>query len=93
MSTALNHSLKAVRNDDTLFIFYFSFMKKILISTLAVVTVVLLSSCDMPGQKDEKKTDSMKMPMDNAMMKKDDTTSDGMMQADVKVEGGAMIEK
>ncbi len=83
-------------------------MKKILISTLAVATVVLLSSCDIPGQKDEKKTDSM-MPMENAMMKddsamkkqdtddammkKDDTVSDGMMKADVKVDGGAMMQK
>lgn len=84
-------------------------MKKILISTLAVATVVLLSSCDIPGQKDEKKTDAM-MPAENtmmrdadammkkegaddSMMKQDDTTADGMMKADVKVEGGAMMQK
>ncbi len=89
--------------------FIFSFMKKILISTLAVASIVLFSSCTMPGQKEEKKTDAM-MPAENtmmrdadammkkedadeAMMKKDDTTADGMMKADVDVESGAMMQK
>lgn len=80
-------------------------MKKILISTLAVVSVVLFSSCTMSGQKEEKKPDAM-MPMENAMMKddsamkkqdaddammkKEDTTADGMMKADVKGDGTMM---
>lgn len=84
-------------------------MKKILIGSLALASVVLLSSCEMPGQSDEKMeggvkpentmmkdADAMMKKEDapqDAMMKKEDTTADGMMKADVKVESGAMMQK
>lgn len=82
-------------------------MKKIVIASLALASVVLLSSCEIPGQKADTKTDAM-MPAENtmmkddkdmmqkegdSMMKKEDTTADGMMKADVKVESGAMMQK
>lgn len=75
-------------------------MKKILISTFAVASIVLLSSCSLGSKTSvETKTDTM-MPAENtmmkddsAMMKKEDTTADGMMKADVKVESGAMMQK
>lgn len=84
-------------------------MKKIVMSSLVLASVVLFSSCTMSGQKEEKKTDAMmpaentmmrdadammkKEDTDDTMMKKDDTTADGMMKADVKVESGAMMQK
>ncbi len=73
-------------------------MKKIVIASLALASVVLLSSCEMPGQKEEKmegglKQENAMMKDTDAMMKKEDTTADGMMKADVKVESGAMMQK
>ena len=58
-------------------------MKKILISTLAAASIVLLSSCSLGSKTSvETKTDMM-MPAENtmmkdtdAMMKKDDTAND-----------------
>jgi hypothetical protein len=83
-------------------------MKKILIGSLALASVILLSSCEMPGQSEEKmeggvKQENTMMKDADAMMKKEDapqdamkkedTTADGMMKADVKIESGAMMQK
>lgn len=72
-------------------------MKKIVIGSLALVSVVLLSSCDMPG-KSEKKMDVMPktedtMMKDDDMMKKEDAPSDAMMKVEVKGETDAMMQK
>lgn len=63
-------------------------MKKIVIGSLALASVVLLSSCEMPGQS-EKKGDMM--APDNAMMKKDDAMMDGQKEAMEK--NDSMMEK
>ena len=66
----------------------------LLVSVVAFTTV---SAMEMTtGANSVMKDTMMKdhtMKATNTMMKKDDTTADGMMKADVKVEGGAMMQK
>lgn len=76
ISTASNHSPKAVRNDGKLIIFYFYCMKKIIAGGLVLTTVALVSSCTLFPKREVE--DAMKL--EGMMPKEDQQTIDAMMK-------------
>lgn len=71
----------------------FSFMKKVVITSLALASVILLSGCELL-RKPANTVDTM-VKEDDAMMKKEDTITkdDSMMKKEDVIEGDAMMKK